>query len=295
MMLKRLSTARLATLGLVAFALGSACGNESDEFAHRSELILECLDEGASSDTPLCPPAVTLECGSEQDVAIAVNPPAGTLCANTTLEHSLAPPYPLGTHDLVVTASDSSGATLGEVCSTSVTVQDSLPPQGTDNGMQLWPPNHKMVTIDVAACVSIVDSCDADVKVAFTRVTSNEVFDGQGDGHHSPDIEVFDCNRVDVRRERSGQGGGRVYTFDWVAQDAAGNESTGTCTVGVAHDQSKKGKKTPATEATVVIDIDPSDCIDTPPGDDGDDETTTDTTGTTSTDTTSTDTNTPPG
>jgi hypothetical protein len=45
---------------------------------------------------------------------------------------------------------------------------------------------------------------------------------------------------MSLRAERSGTGSGRVYTITVQCTDAAGNSTTKTVTVTVAHDQAKK-------------------------------------------------------
>ena len=70
---------------------------------------------------------------------------------------------------------------------------------------------------------------------AVLGVTSNEPAGGAGDGNTAPDWEVLDAHHVLLRAERSGQGGGRVYTITITAADSHGNASSQAVTVRVPH------------------------------------------------------------
>jgi hypothetical protein len=95
----------------------------------------------------------------------------------------------------------------------------------------LWPPNHQLVPI---AIVGVFDPDGDRVDVMATAVTSNEADNAPGSGNTSPDAQL---DPLAVRAERSGQGSGRVYTIDFVADDGHGNTCTGTVQVCVPHDQ----------------------------------------------------------
>jgi hypothetical protein len=88
--------------------------------------------------------------------------------------------------------------------------------------VELWPPNHKMITITPADCGLITDACDPDVDGFFTSAASNEAPDALGDGSTEPDIEVVDCRTIRVRSERSGKGEGRIYRLGLTAIDDRG-------------------------------------------------------------------------
>lgn len=94
---------------------------------------------------------------------------------------------------------------------------------------ELWPPNHEMQTVTVH--YTVADNCGTpDVALS---VTSNEPVDGTGDGDTAPDWEIVDAHHVRLRAERSGNGGGRVYTILITATDSAGGVSTATVAVRV--------------------------------------------------------------
>jgi uncharacterized repeat protein (TIGR01451 family) len=97
----------------------------------------------------------------------------------------------------------------------------------------LWPPNHQMASVTVD--YEIVDNCGP-VEVDL-QVTSNEVVDGTGDGHTSPDWLVIDANHVQLRAERSGGGSGRLYSVTITAVDGANQSGAAAVDVRVPHDR----------------------------------------------------------
>ena len=76
------------------------------------------------------------------------------------------------------------------------------------------------------------------VTCSIVSVGSNEPANGLGDGDTAPDWMVTGDLTLTLRAERSGRGGGRVYTITVRCPDAAGNAATTTASVGVPHDQS---------------------------------------------------------
>lgn len=102
----------------------------------------------------------------------------------------------------------------------------------------LWPANHKYV--DVEATVSVSDNFDTDPTILLTSVTSNEPDNGKGDGNTTNDIVIVDDFSFMLRAERSGSGGGRVYTIEYLAVDDCGNSTTASTEVAVPHSQKRK-------------------------------------------------------
>ncbi len=145
---------------------------------------------------------------------------------------------PAGVHDIRLLVTDSCGNTAED--HVSVNVEDPLPPDVSleVDPASLWPPDHQMTL--VATGVGATDICDANPELTVT-VTSNEPVSGRGAGNTSPDWQVVENadGTVDVwvRAERSGRGGGRVYTIRASATDASGNSSATSATVSVGHDQ----------------------------------------------------------
>jgi len=91
-----------------------------------------------------------------------------------------------------------------------------------------------MVSADVAVQVS--DVVDALPVIRIVSVSSNEPESGLGEGDAAPDSMITGAFTAALRAERSGTGGGRVYTITVEARDAAGNVSTATVEVAVPHD-----------------------------------------------------------
>ena len=133
---------------------------------------------------------------------------------------------------------DKAGAT--DTDEVTVTVVDTKPPVVTlrMSPERLWPPNHKMKTVEA---IFDIQDCDPAPTVQLVSVTSNEPENGLGDGDTAPDIAGAslgtDDRSVQVRAERAGGGSGRVYTFVYRVTDASGNETDATATVTVPHDQ----------------------------------------------------------
>jgi rhamnogalacturonan endolyase len=101
----------------------------------------------------------------------------------------------------------------------------------TSSPTQLWPANHKMVTVSLS--VDLVDLIDPAPTARIVGVTSNEPVDGSDDGHTAPDWEITGPLTLNLRAERSGTGTGRIYTIEVEATDAAGNATRQTVSVHV--------------------------------------------------------------
>lgn len=103
---------------------------------------------------------------------------------------------------------------------------------------QCWPPNHKMVEV----LLDVVEVDPDDPPIPFTwavsNVTYNEIGAGEGDPTNNPDY-FFDDQYLELRCERSGIDGGRVYTVTITATNQWGS-STATTTVIVPHDMRDK-------------------------------------------------------
>ncbi|WP_425339016.1 Ig-like domain-containing protein [Nitrosopumilus adriaticus] len=105
--------------------------------------------------------------------------------------------------------------------------------EGSDLGT-LWPPNHKMKSIDISLEATDVDGDD--LFFTITSIFQDEPVDTKGDGKTKPDAKIIDENTVEVRVERSGNENGRVYHITVDASDGEAS-CTGTFTVGVPHDK----------------------------------------------------------
>jgi hypothetical protein len=145
--------------------------------------------------------------------------------------------FDVGLHQVGISVSD--GIAPAVTCSTTVTVQDTIPPeirQITATPNSLWPPNHKMVAVKIG--VVAVDLCGT-VTSKIVSVGSNELVNGLGDGDTSPDWQITGALTLNLRAERSGKGNGRVYTITIETADEVGNTSSGQVTVTVPHDKGK--------------------------------------------------------
>lgn len=74
--------------------------------------------------------------------------------------------------------------------------------------------------------------------VYIASATSDEPEDevGTGDGETLYDILIAeDCRSIQLRKERQGEGNGRIYTIHLELDDGNGNVGTATCQVQVPH------------------------------------------------------------
>ncbi|CAN7540373.1 OmpL47-type beta-barrel domain-containing protein [Paenibacillus sp. LjRoot56] len=145
-----------------------------------------------------------------------------------------------GTNTIEYQSKDNAGNTE-ELKSVFVKVDKTAPEiQMNQNKNELWPANHKMVTV-TAGTYGTIDPISGIQSIVLKSITSNEPDDGLGDGDTSQDIQNADFDTpdymFDLRAERSGSGGGRVYTITYVATDYAGNEKTVILTVTVPKNQ----------------------------------------------------------
>lgn len=83
---------------------------------------------------------------------------------------------------------------------------------------QLWPPNHKMTTINISGVTD--GDLNNTVTISITGVTQDEPVNGNGDGDTSPDAIIDEQdNSILIRNERSGNNDGRVYSIQFTASD----------------------------------------------------------------------------
>lgn len=144
----------------------------------------------------------------------------------------------LGSHKLTLKAKDNSS----EPVSSDITIEivdtgtPTLAPVANKN--ILWPPNHKMVDIEIVANAN--DNSGGPITLSVT-VVSNEPIDGTGDGDMTPDWTepLIDQEngiiRLQLRSERSGSGNGRIYTLSITATDDSDNFSTAEVDISVPH------------------------------------------------------------
>jgi hypothetical protein len=125
----------------------------------------------------------------------------------------------------------------------SISVRDVAPPeiQSVEPSRDsLWPPNHRMVPVEVR--VNVTDNCDDAPECTVVDVDSDESEDSQGDGHTEPDTAITGALSVLLRAERAGPGDGRIYTIRVRCRDDDGNISRSQTQVRVPHDMSRDGQ-----------------------------------------------------
>jgi len=218
----------------------------TDEHGASAQCTAKITVEDDTAPSPMCPGDITV--GNDPGQCSAVvnyeQPDAIDNCdgeVEMTCEPASGSPFPVGETAVVCTAVDDAGNR--STCSFKITVQDRELPVVTVIGepVVLWPPNHEHATIDVARLVTVVwDNCMSltSANVVIAGVTSDEPEDatGGGDGSTLEDIVIAsDCRSVALRRERQGDGNGRVYTIHLAVADAAGNEGTASVQVQVPH------------------------------------------------------------
>jgi hypothetical protein len=165
------------------------------------------------------------------------NCPGVTVAGVRSDSQPLNAPYPVGVTTITWTATDASTDAINNTTTgiQTITVKDAQPPviTLTTGTLTLSPPNHSYQTFTIANLVaSASDLCDAGVDindVVISQVTSDEPEDsnGNGDGNTLNDMVITpDCKSVQLRRERSGNGDGRVYTITLKVKDSSGNVAT---------------------------------------------------------------------
>lgn len=99
----------------------------------------------------------------------------------------------------------------------------SEPPTCPDvQSLTLWPPNHSFQRIDLNDFVTVTDPDGDEVVLTIDSVTQDEPVNELGDGNTDCDVEIVGDGVVFIRRERSGNGNGRVYEINYFATDSAG-------------------------------------------------------------------------
>ena len=221
-----------AGVGLLSVA---ACGEDSPPemlAADDQNVMVQCAPDGGLPEGAwVCPSPRTVACG-DPIPPLYVMPNASTSCTGTMLT-ALAPVTTTGTHS--VSVKHPNGMTA---CTAQLTVTD-VKPVLQPHQISLWPPNHKLHTIEVADCATVVDRCEPGLTTEFVWASSDEPLNGKGDGNSDADIVFDGCGRVQVRAERAGSSDGRVYRLGVRVVDRGGNAAESECVVSISH--SKKG------------------------------------------------------
>ena len=94
--------------------------------------------------------------------------------------------------------------------------------------MELWPPNHKMVEVEVSYTVANLSCTSATTKLSVSG----------DDGAMSDDFEVVDAYHLRLRAARSGASADRTYSITIAATNDK-KVATRVVTIVVPHDQGR--------------------------------------------------------
>jgi hypothetical protein len=221
------------------FPLGTTIvtATATDSAGNKSTATFEVTVQDTTPPTLSLPANIAAEATSAAGATVSFAATASDLVSGSAAV-TLAPPsgstFPLGTTTVNASATDAAGNTAhGQF---TVTVRDTIAPviaKLVASPNVIWPPNHRMVTVNVAALVT--EAVDPAPVTHIVSVTSNEPPDGTGDGGTASDWAILGDVTLSVRAERAGEGTGRVYTVTVESRDASGNVGTKTVTISVPH------------------------------------------------------------
>lgn len=237
------STATVVGPGAGSYPLGTTAVSylATDGAGNQSSCASSVTVQDTIVPAITCPPPAIAECTANGHAT--VDPGAATasdVCSAATVTSPGSASYPLGTTTVQYTATDLSGN--HSVCATTVTVQDTTPPEGFSTGAPpLSPPDHGYRIVNLADCnISVVDACGGTLPPSIHQaqincVTSDEPDDapGSADGATRNDIVVIDAQTVKLRAEQHSNRDGRLYNIYFKIEDAQGNRINGVCPVEV--------------------------------------------------------------
>lgn len=240
-------TAILLTTGLWGL---SACGPDvaPEAFSTGTASNLDPVCVEAPDEAPegalVCGDDRTYECGVDAPEQLVVRASdLGRACGTSTLTVSRADRLELGRNrvEVIETLSQGGVTSTRTICTSTITIVDTSPPEVAVNDFELWPPNHRMVDVAPEDCATFWDACrGSDVDFRFTHVVVDEVPNGRGDGNTEPDVELGCDGRLKVRAERAGPGDSRVYRIGFEIDDGSSAPVTGECRAIVPHDRSAR-------------------------------------------------------
>lgn len=86
----------------------------------------------------------------------------------------------------------------------------------------LWPPDHRLVTLDLGCDLDLRDPRGHPLTVRVLAITQDEPVNGRADGNTAPDGFIDSASVVRLRAERAGTGNGRVYRVAFQTTDGSG-------------------------------------------------------------------------
>jgi hypothetical protein len=185
--------------------------SEGPRLSVPADLIVPCTPGRANAVVTYNPTAID-NCSAASVVSV---PASGSVFA-------------CGTNLVRVTATDAAGnKTFGSfrviVLDTEAPVIKSISP----TNKVLWPPNHKMVPVSFTV---VATDNSGWVSNCISAVKSNQPVDGSADGTTAPDYKITGSLSLevlcDLRSERDGSSGDRIYTVTIQSKDKSGNAST---------------------------------------------------------------------
>ena len=168
--------------------------------------------------------SLTLDTGASGVVDVDVTVPVGT---------------PGGTSVSVIATAISTGdPDVNNSATLELVVNDLNSPPDCDSAsssaVELSPPDHMFVEIDLLDATGISDPDGDPVMVTVGGITQDEPVDADdGDGVTSPDGAGIGSGVASVRAERAGGGNGRVYQVSFTASDDKGASCEGSLLVTV--------------------------------------------------------------
>ena len=135
-----------------------------------------------------------------------------------------------------VTATSSTNPEIENSIVIPLQVDSNRPPDcSTADGftLNLWPPNHKLESIDILKSTNISDPDGDSVSIRVDDITQDEPVNGLGSGDTSPDGFGIGSDVAKIRAERSGKGNGRVYEIIFTASDDRGGSCESSINVSV--------------------------------------------------------------
>jgi predicted extracellular nuclease len=171
--------------------------------------------------------------GTPRNASVTTTP-SGLPVAVTYNGTATAPTH-AGSYAVVATVTDPNytGSASGTLVinDTGAPVISSL----TASPAVLWPVNHKMVGVTITAVVA--DDVDGAPITKIVAVSCNEPSNGAGDGNTPADWQITGALTLNLRAERAGNAGDRIYTITVESRDHSGNASTRNVSVTVPHNQ----------------------------------------------------------